>query len=192
MRKTNLKLIHNPMNSYRFSLTATYTCAVIELALAVGLIGLLCYFAVNDSDFLITVIIAVIAVPWLILGVVHIKSGNLISRTVKYGEKVQGEIISCYRFEEKIHLFGRNHRNFTVLIVRFYYSSKKTKPMKTSEFYCNVNVSDTSPDVFGSAKCDVYIYDGRIFVTDFVRRRKGEPVPDIPRLDENQYREYCR
>ncbi len=108
---------------------------------------------------------------------------------MKYGEKIEGEIISYYRFEEKIHLLEKNRRNFTVLIVRFYYSSKKTKPMKTSEFYCSVNVSDTPIEKFGSAKCNVYIYGGRIFVTDFVRRKKGEPVPDISRLDENQYRE---
>ncbi len=180
MKKSKLKVINNPMESDKFSLSATYACAIIWFLLS----GIsLCVFMFDISDTISLILGVIFFFSFVIPGFFCMKRGNQIRKIIKHGEKIKGEVVSYYRFHRQIAIGSAcNKPNWTCLIVRFVYRDI---------FYCKVDIGHVVPNKkFGSTECNVYIYNDELFVTDFIRSKKGEPIVAIPELDNEQFKKF--
>ncbi len=177
MGKIKFRLIQNPMESDRFSLSATYACAIILFSLGIAVSVFMFFASIN-----IFIIICVIAF-FGFTGFFYLKNGNEIRRIIKCGEKIKCEIISYYRYYRHIGTGIRTYTpNFTYLIVRI--NHKGTH-------YCKVDIGHVLPSKkLGSTECNAYIYKDTIFITDFIRRKKGEPSINISEINKEQFDKY--
>ncbi|MDD6097592.1 MAG: hypothetical protein PUB66_02505 [Oscillospiraceae bacterium] len=178
MKKTNYKIIKNPLGDYNFSFSR---CHAAEIgAYSIGLIiffillcALLIDFAENELDWNVLCeniyIPVVFSVPLFILGLSMTFRIRRVKKIMANGKKTEGEVISYRRIHvthgRKSHLI--HEPNYTILNVRFHDNGNQE---------CSVGTGRKLPEkVLASPCCTVYILNDNVFVTGFSLRKKGEP-----------------
>ncbi len=173
-RSSNYTVVPNPLGGYAFSISrcraAEIGAYVIGAAIFALTAALLCFSAERGREwrdlrdnFLFPVCFSV---PFLLGGISMTCRIRRVRRLLTEGEAVRGEIVSYSR----VHAGWRSMSgspNRTVLHVRFWHRGAAQE--------CDVPAGHRLPEkALAAPACTVCILQDRVFVTDFVLRRKGD------------------
>ena len=179
MKESNLKVINNPVGYYDFSFKR---CLINEtgcyiLGVVFGIFIFLVFYSGSSDGALSALPYAMLfASPCFIAGIYTHFSTKRIRKHMSSGEIVDGEIVCYYRD------FFRSRRGFSTkpsrsnLVIKFNYHG---------DYYCELYAGTKLPQkVLSSPKCNVHIYDERLFIEGFELRSKSSPQIEIREIDK--------
>lgn len=161
-KKSKYKVISNPLEGFKFSLSGCYAASIVSFIIGATIaIGMTVGILLSDSwEGLIYgfIYICIPSVIFIYLGVWQMSWARQIKKIITKGKQVDGKII-------KYHKTASNNR--TTIYVMFNYHFEQV---------CEVEAGRKKPEkALASPYCKVYIFDEKIFVTDFELRKKGDP-----------------
>lgn len=190
MKKSKLKVIKSPSDSYSFSFASGYAAVIGSylIGIIIAILVFLLFISHPPEEGITAELIKealwyafASSIVLFLMGIWQTFKLKRIEKIMTLGEKVDGEIISYYRIyiSSGARTLYRKP-NHTVLHIKFNYNG---------EYYCSVNVGHKYPNkAIASHSCKLYIYGDYIFPTDFKLRTKG--MPEIEFKEVDQFFEY--
>lgn len=172
IKQSEYKVISNPLEGYRFSLSSCNAAAIgayiISLVIAISLSMFSLLYESDGYNWKalreFSGYILVFSLPVFLMGVWQTLWTRKVKKIITNGEQVDGKIISYCRYKD---FNSDGALNATLLYVIFDYHGKQ---------YCTVPAGKKRPEkALASPYCKVFIFDEKIFVTDFELRKKGDP-----------------